>query len=460
MLASVEVQEGRIGIQAQAEAMPEREFLITAHGDQPHRLIFRPSSPNQPLDVFESINDEIYDEVYGPVLEKRDYMPDRIVFSLYASLRDWMKYRRSGAFAKIKENIGKMRHKEQQVLGDTYIHAIMPLLSEQDQDTLTKIGKKAFVDDLGFEPEGIWLPETAVSSTTLRVLHENGYKFVVLRDDQLESSEENPIYVPVRKDGSQIGEMAVVHFVEQTSKRVSFEDDYTKSAEHFLGNARSYPKRVISIATDMEFFGHHKKGKDQFLDWTTHPDALKMNGFRPFDVNEALKKLDKKFTEIKENSSWSCGHGIARWTGFSETCNCSEHPMFPLTEERKAEKRHYLGSLSALGQEIDKRLDQLDTAWRDKFVNFFLGVRESVFRGKDPIPDIEKMAGDSDLMVLRDSEVRNLFLGKMYYLIAMTSCGWFFANSNSETNAIPRVLTPEVRTLINTSRATELPQAA
>jgi hypothetical protein len=179
------------------------------------------------------VNAHINDEVYRPLFETTEtvssdenYSIPEGIYSYWAPLRDWKMSHDPEGFKKTCLNIEKMEDKEYKILGDTYLHIIMPLQTEEDQRMLAEIGKEAFVQDFGFAPKGVWVAETGISSTTLRILHDVGYQFVVLRDNQIMSSEHNPMYIPVRdQKGNELGEMAVIHFNRGLAVRYLFKID-------------------------------------------------------------------------------------------------------------------------------------------------------------------------------------------------------------------------------------------
>ena len=69
-------------------------------------------------------------------------------------------------------------------LAHVYNHVIMPLASARDQVTQVRWGLADFRRRFGREPEGMWLPETAVDTPTLEVLADHGIAFTVLAPHQ------------------------------------------------------------------------------------------------------------------------------------------------------------------------------------------------------------------------------------------------------------------------------------
>src|SRR3546814_19199823 len=68
-----------------------------------------------------------------------------------------------------------------------YGHAILPLCDDRDLRTQIRWGVADFRHRFGRQPEGMWLPETAVSERVLAVLAEEGLRFTILEPSQLRS---------------------------------------------------------------------------------------------------------------------------------------------------------------------------------------------------------------------------------------------------------------------------------
>ena len=66
-----------------------------------------------------------------------------------------------------------------------YHHAILPLSSRREKLTEVRWGIADFRRRFGREPEGMWLPETAVDEETLDVLAQEGIRFTVLAPHQV-----------------------------------------------------------------------------------------------------------------------------------------------------------------------------------------------------------------------------------------------------------------------------------
>src|SRR5205823_544331 len=69
-------------------------------------------------------------------------------------------------------------------IAQVYGHAIMPLCTLRDKVTQVRWGIEDFRTRFGRDPEGMWLPETAVDTETLQVLVDAGIRFTLLAPRQ------------------------------------------------------------------------------------------------------------------------------------------------------------------------------------------------------------------------------------------------------------------------------------
>jgi hypothetical protein len=427
------VQEYPTGITEQRERqLPPRQLLIVGHTYQPPReyLDLSDASESKRVDIAAFVNERIYQECYKPIFYNREQLPEGVVVSFYGSLREWIKAHHPDEFAVMREHINNLPNKEYQILGDPYLHPILPLESEENQDMLIKIGKQAFEQDFGFSPKGVWLPETAVSETTMKVLHNNDYEFVVLRDSQLQSTEQNPMFVPISENGKRIGELAVIHFDSGMSGSVSLgQKDVTARAEDFLHDPNFAWKRDYTIGTDTEFYGHHRPFKDNFLYYVMQPDVLTSNGFGAFNVKDNIDLKEHKETDIWENSSWSCDHNLGRWKG---TCGCGEPSDWGIVENIN---RLYT-TINKYGASLDDQLDAMDPSWRSEFAEYFLTNRAAMF-------------AEGKLTQNPDSHKNTLFKAQMARYTAETSCFGFFRDADDRPEReITRSNIDAIKTLV------------
>ena len=167
------------------------------------------------------------------------------------------------------------------------------------------------------------------------------------------------------------------------------------------------------VASDGELYGHHQPFRDKFL-------AYLMNGaMKSYPVEMTypglwLKKYPPTETiQIRQMTSWSCHHGVKRW---SQVCNCTPH------SEWKEPFRKALDQLAdAVDQEYLKLVDgRMTDPWelRHQYIRVIhqeVNLSDLVNRlmGRQ----VEENELERILTMLRAQYERQ----RMF-----TSCGWFF----------------------------------
>ena len=253
-----------------------------------------------------------------------------------------------------------------------YNHIIMPLAIYRDKITQIRWGLTDFEYHFKRKSEGIWLPETACNYETIEALIDEGIKFIILDTSQAEKVRKikmNESFPPLRSttslrgghlpaERSQAGDglwidvsnggidpkfsyrcyseldrskyINIFFYDGPISKAVAF-DDVLVSSENLLNKIKHAvdpsikDEKLISIATDGETFGHHKKFADRTLAYFIK-ELVPKNDMKIYNFGEYLANHPSKF-EIKikcgdnnEGTSWSCPHGVKRW---KENCGCA-----------------------------------------------------------------------------------------------------------------------------------------
>ena len=72
-------------------------------------------------------------------------------------------------------------------IAQPYHHAILPLSTRRDKVTEVRWGIADFRRRFGRDPEGMWLPETALDDETLDVLAQEGMRFTIVAPGQVKS---------------------------------------------------------------------------------------------------------------------------------------------------------------------------------------------------------------------------------------------------------------------------------
>ena len=268
-------------------------------------------------------------------------------FNFGPTLLSWMEHHRQDVYEAIlkADRLSMSRFSGHgSALAQTYNHMIMPLASKRDKYTQVIWGIRDFQKRFCRDPEGIWLPETAVDIETLEVLAELGIRFTILaprqarrvnknaNTDQWQEVGEGGIdttmpYICLLPSGRTIN---LFFYDGPISQDIAF-DGLLRSGENFskrLMEAFSEEQdrpQLVHIATDGETYGHHHRYGDMALAYCLYFIENKKLA-KITNYGEYLEKYPPIYlVEIFENSSWSCIHGIERW---SKDCGCSSgaHP--------------------------------------------------------------------------------------------------------------------------------------
>jgi alpha-amylase/alpha-mannosidase (GH57 family) len=229
-------------------------------------------------------------------------------------------------------------------LAQAYSHMIMPLANHRDRYTQVAWGIRDFEHRFGRQPEGMWLPETAVDLETLDILAELDIKFTILAPHQagrvrrlgattwrdagggIDTTRAYQVNLPS-------GRHFALFFYDKTiAAEVSF-GDLLKSGDGFAGRLigafsdKSRHPQLVHIATDGETYGHHHRFGDMALAYAL--DHIEANHLaRLTDYAEFLEKYPPAYeVEIVEKTSWSCRHGIDRWwSNCGDATGSGNHP--------------------------------------------------------------------------------------------------------------------------------------
>ena len=263
-------------------------------------------------------NDRIAAECYGPNAAAGNFA--RIGFDLGPTLGRWLRRERPETHDAIAaQGAGHG------VMAQPFHHAILPLAGARDRRTEIRWGLRDAELRFGHRPSGLWLPETAVDLLTLRMAAEAGVRYTVLAPWQAATSglDARRLYrVALGADRH----MIVAFYDGVLSAAVSFEPSATADVARFA-EQRALPSAgeplpdghatLTLVATDGELYGHHMPFRDLFLEslTTTPSDQL---GLEVTTIGEVLADphpMPLPIMAIRDQTSWSCHHGILRWSG-------------------------------------------------------------------------------------------------------------------------------------------------
>lgn len=291
-------------------------------------------------------------------------------------------------------------------MAQAYNHVILPLANERDKRTQVRWGIADFVHRFGRHPEGMWLPETAADEASLAVLAEEGIRFTVLAPAQAAGPVETGKPYLFRAPGGAF--LAIFFYNGPIAHETSF-GDLIKDGRAFAHRLAGAPGSLVSIATDGETFGHHKKFGDLSLAYAL-TDVLNPTNFA------AVLAAHPPTEEVKivSPSSWSCAHGVERW---NSDCGCRLNPN---PRSSQAWRRILRASMDRLRDRLATVFEQeggrlMADPWaaRDAYVQVVL------HRGATA-PFLRRH--------VRGDRIRALELLEMQHqaMLMYTSCGWFF----------------------------------
>jgi alpha-amylase/alpha-mannosidase (GH57 family) len=402
--------------------MSFQAFSIHGHFYQPPRE--DPLTGEIPLEAgaipYQNWNERIHDHCYRPNALLGNF--ERISFNMGPTLMDWMAEYDARSLSKIieQDRWNLERNGVGNAMAQSYHHTILPLATLQDKITQVRWGITDFRHRFGHQPEGMWLPEAGVDLETLSVLAAQGIEYVILAPWQADTDALDPSqpYRVLLPEGRQI----VAFFYNQDlSTRISFDPGSTVNADqfivqHLLPKFRSMPDgtpQLVLVASDGELYGHHQPFRDKFLAYlmggalknypveATYP-ALWL---RQFPVTRTIR--------IRQPTSWSCLHGVTRWSG---VCNCTPHSEWKLPLRQ---------ALNAIAEMVDEQYYEVAR----RFVADPWELRHNYIQVILAEMGLEELIATHATMKLSEANLNQLKLllaAQFERQRAFTSCGWFF----------------------------------
>jgi len=307
-----------------------RSIVIHGHFYQPPRDDPRtgtiPLEPNAAPyhDWNERIEQECYARVAGSLAS--------VSFDFGPTLLDWMERHAPDTYAAVLA----ADRASGNAVAMPYHHVILPLSPRRDKTTEVRWGIADFRRRFGREPEGMWLPETAVDHETLDVLAEEGIRFTILAPHQVERAPAGGLPGWYHTAGGGGGRIALFIYDGPLSHGVAFGPLVNDAAE-WARRLTSAAGDLVAIATDGETYGHHHKGGDVTLARVL--ETIATENFASF----LARRPAEEEVRLVSPSSWSCPHGVERWRA---ECGCRAAPERPSQQRWRAPLRAALEWLS------------------------------------------------------------------------------------------------------------------
>jgi alpha-amylase/alpha-mannosidase (GH57 family) len=401
---------------------------------------------------FHDWNEKITEECYTPnrqarILDEEGRLTgiinnyEHISFDFGPTLLSWLEEHAIATYNAVLEADAasvKRRCGHGNALAQAYNHMIMPLASIRDKITQVVWGIKDFRKRFRRDPEGMWLPETAVDLETLEILADNGIYFTVLSPRQAKrfrSSSKapwvdiNPGSVdpsrPYRCPLSHNLSISIFFYDAPISQAIAFEnllnngEEFRKKLLGGFSAQRTWPQ-LVNIATDGESYGHHHRFGEMALAFALDK-ILNDPGAKLTNYGEFLEKYSPtQEVEFIEKSSWSCAHGLGRW---SEDCGCSSGMKADWNQKWRVPLRKAMDLLRDRADEvfIQEGSPVFIDPWaaRNNYIEVILEGHGNAdeFLKDHTLRPIDSVEVPSALSLLEMERNRML----MY-----TSCGWFF----------------------------------
>lgn len=456
---------------------------VTVHGhfyQPPRENPYLDAIERQPSATpFHDWNERIHWECYRPnafarvlndrgellgIVNNYEYMS----FNIGPTLMSWLERYDVEVYQRILEADAKSSqrlHGHGNAIAQVYNHIIMPLANERDKYTQIRWGKADFKSRFGRDPEGIWLAETAVDYATLEALVAENIRFIVLAPSQAQRcrplpSENDPQPEWHEVGGSQIDptrpyrcylkpSLSVASSPLSAKKATSSEtteglpyidiffydgpisrdmgfSDVVYSSTHFAGRVGAAvrgdhrPAQLISVATDGETFGHHKKGTEKTLAYAFIGEFPR-HGWTVTNFAHYLSLNPPSWeVELKSITAWSCAHGVDRW---QDDCGCGgEGGVWHQRWRRPL--RNALNwlrdQLIEVYEEYGSKLFRDPWLARDEYIQ--------ILRDRSPASVSSFLSRHQTRKLQAAEQIDALRLLEMqrHALFMFTSCGWFF----------------------------------
>jgi alpha-amylase/alpha-mannosidase (GH57 family) len=360
-----------------------------------------------------------------------------ISFNFGPTLLSWMKDKAPETYQAIldADRVSAQRFSRHgSAIAQCYNHMIMPLANARDKLTQVTWGIADFRSRFGRDPEGMWLPETAVDLETLDVMAQHGVQFTILAPSQARSMDGDDVtgqrIDPARAYRQKLpsGRSINLFFYDgPVSQAVAFErllDDGGRFAHRLLdalSDEREGPQ-LAHIATDGETYGHHHAFGDMALAYAL--DHIESSGLaKVTNYGEFLERHPAEHdAEVLENTAWSCVHGVGRWNA---NCGCNSGGRADWNQEWRAPLR---AALDWLRDEIAPGYEKMAArffkdpwAARNNYIHVILD-RSPESRERFATANFRRrpLKGGDRVSVWKLLEMQR------HAMLMYTSCGWFF----------------------------------
>ena len=365
----------------------------------------------------------------------------RISFNFGPTLLSWMEEHAPEGYQRVldgdRESLGLFSG-HGAALAQAYNHIILPLANSRDKRTQILWGIRDFRLRFQRDPEGMWLPETAVDTETLEILSGEGIKFTILAPSQAGQlrADKDASWIDLEY-GIDSRRAYACRLPSGSSIGLFFYDGALATAvafEKLLFSGENFARRLLSrfdpegdsaqlmhVATDGETYGHHHPHGDMALAYALqYIEENRLARLTNYGEYFAQRPPTQE-VRIKESTAWSCVHGVSRWTN---NCGCNSGGHSQWNQEWRGHLRDAFDWLR------DELASDFIREARKLLIDPWLGRNEyaDVVLDRSPASVDRFLARHQRHALTHDQRVRVLRLLEMqrHLMLMYTSCGWFF----------------------------------
>jgi alpha-amylase/alpha-mannosidase (GH57 family) len=450
---------------------------ITIHGhyyQPPRENPYLNAIEKQPsAQPYHNWNERIHHECYRPnafarIVNDRQQVVgivnnfEYLSFNIGPTLMSWLKKYDLEVYQRILE--GDRLSQERlnghgNAIAQVYNHIILPLANQRDKYTQIRWGKADFRAHFGRNPEGMWLAETAVDYPTVEALIDEEIRFIILAPTQAQRCRPIPTEENPEPQWDEVGESQIDPtrpyrcFIEDgryldiffydgpISGDMGF-SDALNTADNLAGRLSNAVRgdrdtaQLISVATDGETFGHHKKATEKCLAYA----FTKVFADRNWTVTNYAHYLSINPPTwevfLKPATAWSCAHGVERW---HNDCGCGGGGLW--TQKWRKPLRDSLDwlrdRLATVYDEVGSKLFKDPWLARDEYIQVVGTVNDetwqerslkesTVSRKRLLIQQFLEQHQTHPLTSEEQIDALRLLEMQRHCLLMYTSCGWFF----------------------------------
>ena len=419
--------------------MADVAFVLHGHFYQPPRE--NPWTEVVPREVsavpFHDWNERITAEAYRPngwarILDEAGRIVaivdnyEHLSFNVGPTLLSWLEANAPEVYHRI---LTADAHRGR-AIAQAYGHAILPICNDRDLRTQVRWGQADFRHRFGREPEGMWLPETAVDERVLAVLAEEGVRFTILAPGQISAVRPGPDHGWQAVDPASLDTRRAYRWRHPSQPELGVDlVVYDGDISHDVAFG-GFPSQVVldrivqqgdsegglvAVACDGETFGHHHHFAERGVAYAMAVDAGRRAVATPL-LAEWLDGHPAEWEAQVRLSAWSCAHGVGRWM---EDCGCHTGGEPGWNQAWRRPLRNALDLLRDNANEVFERraAKVLRDPWvaRDAYVDVLLGATTI-----DAFLTAHAIVGADAV------EALTLLECQRHAMLMYTSCGWFF----------------------------------